>query len=132
MRGVGVTPFNTCCTFRRNPTASFPDYGLGVYREGQGEPEGDGVDYSKVYNPPEFSLDDSRRPSPAADMYAFSIILYEIATRAGPYGVCMIYLLNILTRLVPSRVWAYTTSRDYYQKGDCLPVVGFLLVSFIK
>ena len=42
---------------------------------------------ARVYQAPEFLLDEPTSPTAAGDVYSFSIILVEIATRNDPYQV---------------------------------------------
>lgn len=55
---------------------------------------------NKVYLPPEANGDLSYARQ-EGDVYSYSIILVEIVTRNGPYGVCLIFHLHTtyLTRL---------------------------------
>ena len=43
---------------------------------------------SQVYKAPEFLGTNAYIPTASGDVYSFSIILIEIATRNDPYGVC--------------------------------------------
>lgn len=45
---------------------------------------------ARVYLAPELRGKTQRIPTVAGDVYAFSIILVEIATRNDPYGVCQV------------------------------------------
>ncbi|XP_049608409.1 atrial natriuretic peptide receptor 1-like [Syngnathus scovelli] len=64
------------------------DYGLGVYRRGEGtEPLSTYQQrLQEVYMPPEFQ-DANAEPTLAGDVFSFSIILLEIATRSDPVPV---------------------------------------------
>ena len=45
---------------------------------------------SQVYKAPEFLNTKTYEPTAAGDVYAYAIILIEIATRNDPYGVCIV------------------------------------------
>ncbi|XP_077444926.1 atrial natriuretic peptide receptor 1 isoform X2 [Stigmatopora argus] len=64
------------------------DYGLGVYRRGEGAepPSPYQRRLREVYRPPEF-LDGDAEPTLTGDVFSFSIILLEIATRSDPVPV---------------------------------------------
>ena len=81
---------------------SLLDYGLRTYRsqepaegwveEGLEEDVLSGLEADKcrVYLAPECEPPDKGpppAPAPTADVYAYAVILVEIATRTGPYGV---------------------------------------------
>ncbi|XP_057711388.1 atrial natriuretic peptide receptor 1-like [Corythoichthys intestinalis] len=64
------------------------DYGLRVYRRGEGAepPSAYQQRLQEVYKPPEFQEGDVE-PTLAGDVFSFSIILLEIATRSDPVPV---------------------------------------------
>ena len=67
----------------------FSDFGLPTFRKNEVEKFDEEEDVkhrmSKVYQAPEIHQSD--RVTQAVDVYAYSIILVEIATRNDPYGV---------------------------------------------
>jgi len=75
------------------------DFGLATLRKNDeitmdedDEYEDDEDDYNQekradIYKAPEFKSAKSFCPTAAGDVYAFAIILIEIATRNDPYGV---------------------------------------------
>ena len=44
---------------------------------------------AQIYKAPEYLEQKAYVPTPAGDVYAFAIILIEIATRNDPYGVSL-------------------------------------------
>jgi atrial natriuretic peptide receptor A len=46
---------------------------------------------AQIYKAPEFLDQKAYEPTPAGDVYAFAIVLIEIATRNDPYGVRIIF-----------------------------------------
>lgn len=50
---------------------------------------------AKIYMAPEFSHVKSFVPTAFGDVYAFSIILIEIATRNDPYGVSRRHVIDL-------------------------------------
>ena len=72
------------------------DYGLDTYRFQEIEEGDELVDertkkLNDIYQAPEMLNDPFAVPTAAGDIYAFAIILIEIATRNEPYGVSKIY-----------------------------------------
>ena len=63
-----------------------PDYGLSSYRSDDSG-EDIGAQRTRVYQAPEVWQGDKAIAIPPSDVYAFAIILFEIATRMDPYEV---------------------------------------------
>lgn len=88
-------------------TVKVTDYGLTEYRtkdkmmiDLDDDDDDNDDDYYKemrthVYRAPELSGQSSYIPTEAGDVYAFAIILVEIATRNDPYGVIFFLNFNI-------------------------------------
>ena len=85
--GSATSWFKTILFHRYNETF-FSDFGLPTFRKNEVEKFDEEEDVkqrmSKVYQAPESH--DYDRITQAVDVYAYSIILVEIATRNDPYG----------------------------------------------
>ncbi|XP_013398539.1 atrial natriuretic peptide receptor 1 [Lingula anatina] len=73
------------CVIDDRWTVKISDFGLATYREDVEEDKYRSK-ACRVYRAPELTHLPAAQPTPEADVYAFAIILVEIATRNGPYG----------------------------------------------